>query len=180
MMWADTPGRVIVYDISGEKYALDVLRLCVLEKTRDVLEYGWDQGPLENALGFPIRKYDPSLPILHRRPKPADIVACINVLEHVEPERLEEILDDLRRVTRKMGYLVVGTVAGRYFLPNGGTAHQIQEGFHWWLPKLEARFRILEVSEQPTEFCVRVAPHSWRERLALLMSGLLVRVSGTR
>ena len=165
------------YGISGQKYAQDVLRLCALQGTRDVLDYGCGQRTLEKALGFPIRNYDPCIPGLDATPQPADIVACTDVLEHIEPDCLDEVLDDLKRVTRKMGYFVVATRPAKKVLPDGRNAHLIQERLPWWLPKLEARFRVIEVAEAPTEFIVKVAPLTWRDRVALALTNWLSKLT---
>jgi len=44
-----------------------------------------------------------------RDPSPASFVACIDVLEHIEPELLDNVLDDLRRVTAQIGVFTVHT-----------------------------------------------------------------------
>ena len=83
---------------------------------------------------------------------------CTDVLEHIEPDRLDEVLDDLKRVTRKMGFFVVATRAADKTLPDGRNAHLIQQERDWWLPKLAARFDVWQVRELPGEFAVAVRP----------------------
>ncbi|HXZ49883.1 MAG TPA: methyltransferase domain-containing protein [Usitatibacter sp.] len=144
------------YGMSGGRWAQPVLALCQQLGTRDVLDYGCGQRTLEASLGFPIHNYDPCIPELDAPPEPADIVVCTDVLEHVEPECLEEVLDDLRRVTRDAGIFLIATRAADKTLPDGRNAHLIQQPQSWWMPKLERRFRVTQVREMPGEFAVMV------------------------
>ena len=146
------------YGLSGAKWAKTVLNACRVAGSRDVLDYGCGQRTLERALGFPIRNYDPCIPGLDATPEPADVVACTDVLEHIEPECLEEVLDDLRRVTKRLGFFVIATRPAKKTLPDGRNAHLIQEGLEWWRAKLEARFAILQLKESVGEFAVVVRP----------------------
>ncbi|HET9469625.1 MAG TPA: hypothetical protein VFO24_00885, partial [Usitatibacter sp.] len=81
-----------------------------------------------------------------------------DVLEHIEPECLDEVLDDLQRVTRKIGFFVIATREAEKTLPDGRNAHLIQEPIAWWAPRLEKRFTVSQVREMAGEFAVVVRP----------------------
>ena len=49
------------------------------------------------------------LPELSAAPQPCAFVVCIDVLEHIEPELLGNVLDDLQRVTAGLGVFTVHT-----------------------------------------------------------------------
>jgi len=160
-----TPGYVALnrllhetgtFGMSGGRWAQPVLALVEQLRTRDILDYGCGQRTLEGYLGFPIRNYDPCIPGLDAPPAPADIVVCTDVLEHVEPECLDEVLDDLRRVTRVAGLFLIATRPAERFLADGRNAHLIQQPKSWWLPKLEQRFKVSQVRDLPGEFAVIV------------------------
>jgi hypothetical protein len=68
------------------------------------------------------------------------MVACIDVLEHIEPHLLDNVLDDLRRVTRDLLFVTVDCGPAVKVLPDGRNAHLIQQPPSWWLPKLMSRF----------------------------------------
>lgn len=146
------------YGLSGQRWAKTLLNVCATVGSRDVLDYGCGQRTLERDLGFPISNYDPCIPGLDAPPQPADVVACTDVLEHIEPECLDEVLDDLKRVTRKIGFFVIATRPAKKVLPDGRNAHLIQESLAWWLPKLQARFNVSQVKEMSGEFAVVVRP----------------------
>jgi methyltransferase family protein len=144
------------FGMSGGRWAQPVLALCEQLKTRDILDYGCGQRTLERFLGFAIRNYDPCIPGLDAPPEPADIVVCTDVLEHVEPDCLDEVLDDLRRVTRDAGLFLIATRPAERVLADGRNAHLIQQPKSWWLPQLEQRFRVTQVRDLPGEFAVIV------------------------
>ncbi len=146
------------YGLSGQRWAKTVLNVCEATGSRDILDYGCGQRTLEGTLGFAIRNYDPCIPGLDAPPAPADVVVCTDVLEHIEPNCLDEVLDDLKRVTRKVGFFVIANRPAKKTLPDGRNAHLIQEGVQWWLPKLQARFRVSQVKEMSGEFAVVVRP----------------------
>lgn len=150
------------YGVQGWRWAQPVMQLCQDLHTRDVLDYGCGQRSLEKALGFPIRNYDPCIPGLDAPPEPADIVACTDVLEHIEPACLDEVLDDLKRVTRVAGLFLVNTRPAMKFLPDGRNAHLIQEPKSWWLPRFEKRFQVSQVRELEGEFAVLVRARAAR------------------
>ena len=144
------------YGVSGQRWAPTMHQICAKVGSRDVLDYGCGQRTLERALGFPIRNYDPCIPGLDAEPQPADIVACTDVLEHIEHDCLDAVLDDLKRVVRKVGFFVIANRPAKKILPDGRNAHLIQEGVEWWKPKLEQRFHVALVKEMEGEFLVIV------------------------
>jgi hypothetical protein len=144
------------YGITGSKWAGQVASLCELVGTKDILDYGCGQRSLEKALGFPIRNYDPCIEGLDAPPQPAKIVTCTDVLEHIEPEYLDAVLDDLKRLTLNVGFFAIANRPARKTLPDGRNAHLIQEGPRWWLPRLCERFEIVQLNSFTGEFVVLV------------------------
>jgi hypothetical protein len=147
------------YGVSGAKWATAVQQLVTLLGTRDILDYGCGQRTLEKSLGFPIRNYDPCIAGLDAPPEPADIVVCTDVLEHIEPDCLGDVLDDLRRLTLQAALLVIANRPARKFLPDGRNAHLIQQGRDWWLRKLALRFSIHQIEGSDTELIFIVRKH---------------------
>jgi hypothetical protein len=148
----------IAYGVGGGKHAPIVLKLCESLKTRSVLDYGCGKGYLAKELDFPIWEYDPAIEGKNADPRPADLVICTDVLEHVEPERLDFVLADLRRVVRKVGYFTVHTKAAMKFLADGRNAHLIQEGADWWRARLSKFFTVAQITPRGPELHVVVGP----------------------
>jgi hypothetical protein len=130
------------YGVTGHKWAPHIQDLCRALGTTDVLDYGCGQRTLEKALGFGIHNYDPCIDGLDGVPAPAELVVCGDVLEHIEPDFLAEVLDDLRRVTKRLGFFVIANRPAKKILPDGRNAHLIQEGAEWWFPKIAERFNV--------------------------------------
>lgn len=84
--------------------------------------------------------YDPGVPEFAAPAEPADLVCCIDVLEHIEPDCLDDVLADLRRCVRGVGFFTVHTGPAVKLLSDGRNAHLIQQPPSWWLPKLMQTF----------------------------------------
>jgi hypothetical protein len=48
--------------------------------------------------------YDPGVPEMADAPIPAQMVVCIDVLEHIEPAYLDNVLDHLAKLTELVGF----------------------------------------------------------------------------
>lgn len=118
-----------------------IKHLCEKTKIESILDYGCGKGRLGKVLSC-VQSYDPAVPEFDKLPQPADLVVCTSVLEHVEPDSLDPVLDDLKFLTWKLILLVVATAPSVHVLSDGRNAHLIQEPFEWWLPKLTARWKI--------------------------------------
>lgn len=136
-----------VYGIGGGKHAETILKLCEVLKTNLVLDYGCGKGHLAKALPFPIWEYDPGVPGKEDGARPADIVVCTDVLEHIEPELLDNVLGDLARCVKQIGYFVIHTGAASKTLPDGRNTHLIQRGLEWWKEKLTEYFTIGKIQQ---------------------------------
>jgi len=120
---------------------------------KSILDYGCGKGGLGRALShMTVIGYDPAIPGLDKRPSPADLVVCTDVLEHIEPECLDEVLDDLMRCAAKGVFLTVATRPAQKVLEDGRNAHLIQQGADWWVPKLMARWEMWVFQAQADEF----------------------------
>ncbi len=110
-------------------------------KPVSVLDYGCGKGRF--GATYPhlmVENYDPAIPGIDGPPEPADMVVCMDVLEHVEPECLEALLNDLKRCVLKWGFFTVGTGPAGKFLSDGRNAHLTIAGPEYWLPKIMQRF----------------------------------------
>ncbi len=135
------------YGISGGKWAAQVDRLMLSVQAESLLDYGCGQGTLKKALRqlnpmirYRIREYDPAIPGKEEKPLRSDVVVCGDVLEHIEPECLYEVLDDIANIARMKVFLVVATRPAVKTLADGRNAHLIVETAKWWLPKLFDRW----------------------------------------
>lgn len=148
----------LFYGVGGAKHAPTVLKLAESMNTTSILDYGCGKGMLGKEIPFPIWEYDPAIPTKSELPRPADIVVCSDVLEHIEPECIRAVLDDLRRVTRKVGYFVIHTGPAAKTLPDGRNTHLLQRPRDWWQKKLGAYFEVGKILESGPLLHVIVGP----------------------
>lgn len=78
-------------------------------------------------------------------PRPADLVCCIDVLEHIEPEKLESVLLELSKITLNFGFFSIHMGPAGKILSDGRNAHLIQKPSSWWLPRLTKYFEVLHL-----------------------------------
>lgn len=146
------------YGISGVKYASQVHALALAMQTQDILDYGCGKSTLAQNLPYKIKQYDPAIPKYATLPKPADVVICTDVLEHIEPEMLDEVLNHLKSLVKKKGLFVIATRPANKTLPDGRNAHLIIEDGKWWLNKLWDLFTVKGFQDLGEEFLVIVEP----------------------
>lgn len=124
------------YGTSGAHYAEAVRDTARRVKAESILDYGSGKSLLAKALpDLSITCYDPAIPEISAPPGPADLVVCTDVLEHIEPEHLSYVLDDLKRLALKACLLSIHTGEAAKHLPDGRNAHLIQKPDSWWLPE---------------------------------------------
>lgn len=157
---ATNPG----YGVASVEAAPIVATLIEHFGVDELLDYGAGKGRLGQTLASKCRRpvrlrhYDPAIEAWAATPEPAEMVASIDVLEHVEPECLDAVLDDLQRVTLRLGFFAVHTGAAKKILADGRNAHLIQQPPSWWLPKIMQRFELLKFLRDKNGFYVLVEP----------------------
>jgi hypothetical protein len=150
------------YGVASVHYAHLVAQVLEGVGARELLDYGAGKGrlgiTLKEKIKHPlsVRHYDPAIPEWSAPPAPCEFVACIDVLEHIEPTLLDNVLDDLQRVTAGVGVFTVHTGPAVKFLTDGRNAHLIQQPPAWWLLKFLARFELLTFDRIPRGFWVAV------------------------
>lgn len=110
-----------------------------------VLDYGCGCAVLADLLPLSIQNYDPAIESFSRDPLPADLVVSIDVLEHVEPEMLAQVLEHIRSKALKGAYLHISLVYdGVKLMPDGRNPHLLVMPSEWWIDKLSGDFEILQ------------------------------------
>jgi hypothetical protein len=133
------------YGTAGREYAPLVTQIINKMQVTHLLDYGCgSQLSLYKAITpnhkVTYQAYDPGTEDFAERPVPAQMVCCVDVLEHIEPDFLDGVLDDLASLTEVLLFASVDTGPAKKTLSDGRNAHLIQEPMEWWLPKIWARF----------------------------------------
>lgn len=151
------------YGVASIGYAPLIADLLRIQRLTSLADYGAGKRNLQRRLSelglndFEYLAYDPAFSE-YGRPRPADLVACIDVLEHIEPEHLDAVLDELASITRRLGFFTIHTGPAVKTLSDGRNAHLIQQPPAWWLARLSERFDVIHLQDVPKGFWVLVAP----------------------
>lgn len=130
------------YGAGGFRWADMVLGLRTETASDTVLDYGCGQGNLGKALGNPewFHEYDPAIDGKDTSPEPADLLVCTDVLEHIEPDMLDNVLKHIAGLSRRSVFLVISIVPAGKRLDDGRNAHLSVHPAEWWREKLEKLF----------------------------------------
>lgn len=150
------------YGMASVSFAPLVAEVLMATGASELLDYGAGKGRLGEVLRQHVKRplvihhYDPAIPQWSAPPAPCVCVACIDVLEHIEPALIDNVLDDLQRVTARTGVFTIQTGPAKKVLPDGRNAHLIQQPPIWWLQKLTARFELVTFNRVTYGFWVGV------------------------
>lgn len=151
------------YGVASISFAPIVSKLINKLGVTELLDYGAGKGNLAKNISVDheveVRHYDPAVPQWSDRPDSAQMVCCIDVLEHIEPNYLESVMDELQRCVEFYGFFTVHTGAAVKTLSDGRNAHLTQEGPGWWLPRIFARFELIQYQLTESGFFVLVRPY---------------------
>lgn len=146
------------YGRHGDKWADQVRDLVERYGAGTVLDYGCGQGSLGRALGPLVREYDPAIAGKDSAPVPADLVVCTDVLEHIEPDCLSDVLTHLYALSRTACFVVISTRPAQKFLADGRNAHLIVEDDDFWRERLLDHFVVREWIPLDREFAAVLEP----------------------
>lgn len=133
------------YGISSHKWPPIIRRYADTYGCKSILDYGSGKGLLKQGLDRlysgvqhppKVFEYDPAVRGLQHPPQPADMVVCTDVLEHIEPECLDDVIDHIFDLAYKMIFVSVALVPATKTLSDGRNAHLIIQPANWWRNKL--------------------------------------------
>lgn len=136
------------YGVASVQFAPLVTKFVNRIEAKSLLDWGAGKGRLMQNIhpdqDIEVTCFDPAVPGWDKVPEGLfDIVTCIDVLEHIEPDCLAETLDSLRDRTGQIAFLTVHTGPAIKTLPDGRNAHLIQQPPEWWLPQIMGRWDLL-------------------------------------
>jgi len=148
------------YGTASVGYAPLIVDIVEASGFRSVCDYGAGKCRLGQALRRKIKKFDyypfdPAFPE-YGPAKTAEIVACIDVLEHIEPEYLDQVITQLAKLTTHIGFFSIHTAPAKKVLADGRNAHLIQQPASWWMGKLLPHFDVIQLTPVKRGFWVIV------------------------
>jgi hypothetical protein len=161
------------YGEASQMFAPFVAKFVEKFGVSEILDYGAGKGTLGQTLAtimpnhpVTLHHFEPAIAQWATPPQPAEMVTCIDVLEHIEPNYLDAVLDDLQRLALRFGFFTVHCGPAKKSLPDGRNAHLIQQPADWWLPQIMSRFDLLQFAKTPYGFWV-VVEHKPAQPVAL-------------
>jgi 2-polyprenyl-3-methyl-5-hydroxy-6-metoxy-1,4-benzoquinol methylase len=113
-----------------------------------ILDYGCGKAEMSRRLEN-VTNYDPAT--YPELPSPHHVVVCMDVLEHVEPDCLKDVLKHLAELTQKVAYVVVSNAKHGKKLPDGRYSHLIVRPENWWLKRLASVFKEVQYGPVPAD-----------------------------
>jgi hypothetical protein len=128
--------RPVVAQEKPHRWASTLQPLLTVLQPASVLDYGCGLGRLRTSLTLPPdlhwTDYDPGVMGKDTPPAPAALVVCCDVLEHVEPECLAAVVQDLLRLATQALFVAIACKPSGKTFPDGTNHHQRIAAPSWW------------------------------------------------
>lgn len=126
------------FGVTAPRFERSIRKMAETYKPFSMIDYGSGTRKWVEQMfpGCPVQSYDPAVPDLAAAAEPADMLVSCDVLEHIEPELLDNVLRDMRRVTRKCAFVTIATRPAGKTLQDGRNAHLIVQPAEWWLGRM--------------------------------------------
>lgn len=121
-----------------------------LDMPFSVLDYGCGRGTLKPALekALPwvwVDEYDPGVRGKQHVPEGKyDYVVCTDVLEHVEEDKVDNVLAHIEELAGRGIFLLIVFTPSKSSLPDGRNTHILIRELKWWEGKLKQHFTHFE------------------------------------
>lgn len=118
-------------------------------KAHTILDYGCGKGNFkkwmkENLPVYDVYEYDPGIEGKDNLPNPADYIVCWDVMEHIEPKYVDNVIAHLQDLMLKGGYIYICLLPAHKLLSDGRNAHLTIQDAGWWLDKFKKAFTSVE------------------------------------
>ena len=132
----------------GYELAPAIRKFAEEHQIQSVLDYGcgsnhgvrmWAE---KNQWQIDLREYDPAVPGSDQKPRRAELVVCIDVMEHVEEQYVNEVMDHILSVSGRYTWFTISMKpAERRLKLTGQNAHVTLHQADWWLERLRERWQ---------------------------------------
>jgi 2-polyprenyl-3-methyl-5-hydroxy-6-metoxy-1,4-benzoquinol methylase len=132
-------------------------------EVKTILDYGCANGKFKIYMNkkkpdYTVFEYDPGIVGKDTLPLPCDYVVCCDVMEHVEPDLLDNVMTHLKSLVVKGGFFNISTKEAVTLLADGTNAHKIVKDGDWWTTLFRQYFKVDDVETTRIETSFRVYP----------------------
>ena len=127
----------------GDQWLKAVHAIMEVYDCASVLDYGAGRAKLGETLkkeGVDVQSYEPAFGDSIQDCKPADLVVCTHVLEHVEKDCMSQVLEDFRGLAKKAVFVVVDDGDSSKVWPDGRNSNLNQKDPCQWVKYLRKYF----------------------------------------
>ena len=133
----------------------DIHKYLVISKAKSILDYGAGASDFRKAIEFTyghetlpytVHEYEPGIPELAGDPPICDATICIDVLEHIEPDKIDNVLQHINDKTNNWVLFKVCLRAANGAFPTGENLHLTIRKADWWLAKFSKYWYSIDIS----------------------------------
>ncbi len=126
-------------------YVFEIKKVIKNSNIKTCIDYGcgqaqaWTEHRLQKLFDLDgVTRYDPGIVKFSKKPQvPADLVLCIDVLEHVPEECVDEVLEEISSLSKKVIFFNISTRLSTKILTDGSNAHATVKPREWWQAKID-------------------------------------------
>lgn len=132
--------------------AADIHKYVTLSNAKTLLDYGAGRSSLKDTLNnysydldYEIVEYEPGRPELAGDPPVCDFLVCCDVLEHIEPEKIDAVLQHMYDKTAMFAFMTISTQPALGAFPGGENLHLLVRPAEWWIEKLTKYWKFIDL-----------------------------------
>lgn len=146
------------YGTSSTQYLRAIANFAMQLEADNIIDYGCGKGMLAKEIGDKIEvvEYDPAIEGKDKDPKACDMLVCVDVMEHIEPECVNDVISHMAEKTLKGAFITICTVPAKKVLSDGRNAHICLESLGWWVDKFANYFGHIVVLTGDKTFALMV------------------------
>jgi 2-polyprenyl-3-methyl-5-hydroxy-6-metoxy-1,4-benzoquinol methylase len=129
-----------------------VYKNMILTKANSILDYGAGSGLFKEKMDieypnakFNIHEYEPGIIGKDEDPPICDATVCLDVLEHIEPDKIDNVLQHIYDKTNKWAYIIICCIPSYNTFPDGQNLHILQRESNWWLEKFKYEWNMFDI-----------------------------------
>ena len=147
----------ITYGGGSRKAYAHVMNLIKKYECESVLDYGCGKAKLKDKIRaaecwVKWRNYDPAIEEYKTLPEPADLIIVRDVMEHVEPEKLDNVFAHIASLSTGIVWFLIPRNKSTKTLSDGRNAHLTQKTGEWWAVRVEKHFVVIDEIKRGKDF----------------------------